>query len=105
MGSITRYRDGWRAYLHVNGVRETATFRTQREANAWAERREEELRGGGVMFAKAAEDWLRLKLPSLDSEANQRTVEQSIRAYVLPALGHRKLTEITRRELVDVVRA
>lgn len=107
MASFVRYGDSWRAFLYVKGVRETETFRTQREARAWAVRREDELRAGAasITFKQAAEDWLSLKLPSLDSEANQRTVEQSIRVHVLPTLGHRKLTEITRRELVDLVRA
>lgn len=106
MASIVRYGDGWRAYLYVSGTRETKLFRTKREAESWAARREDELKGAGVAvtFAKAAEEWLALKLPSLDNEVNQRTVEQSIRDHALPDLGHKKLAEITRQELVSVVR-
>jgi integrase len=106
MGSIVRNREGWRAHLCVDGKRESQTFRTQREARAWAERRESEMRAGAsaATFGQVAEDWLALKLPSLDNAANQRTVEQSIREHVLPTLGHRKLAEITRPELVDLVR-
>lgn len=106
MASIVPHGDEWRAHVYVKGKRESQTFRTKREASSWASGREEALRAGGaaVTFAQAAEDWLTLKLPSLDSEPNQRTVEQSIRAHVLPLLGPRKLHDITRVELVNVVR-
>lgn len=107
MGSIVRHGAEWRAHVYVKGKRDSKTLRTKREAESWAARREEELRANGtaVTFLQAAERWLGLKLPALDSEANQRTVEQSIRAHVLPVLGHRKLLEITRPELVDLVRS
>lgn len=107
MASIVPHRDGWRAHLHVEGKRESRLFRTKREARAWADQREEELKAGGaaVTFTQAAERWMELKLPTLDSAVNQRTVEASIRTHVLPAIGASKLTEITRRELIDIVRA
>lgn len=107
MGSIVRDRDGWRAQLHVEGVRESKSFRTQREAASWAARREEELKAGpaGVTFASMAEDWLKLHLPTLDNAANQRTVEQSIRDHMLPVIGTKKLSEIERTDLVAIVKA
>lgn len=106
MASVVAYGEGWRSFVYVKGKRETAVFRTKREADAWGARREEELRSGGacVKFGDIAERWLGLKLPALDSETNQRTVEQSIRDYVLPAIGHRNLAEITRKDLIEVVR-
>lgn len=105
MGSITRYREGWRAYLYVEGKRESKTFRTRREAEAWAVKREGELSGPGTAatFLEVAERWLAQKLPGLASAEDQRTVEQSVRRYILPLLGARRLSEITRRDLVDVV--
>lgn len=106
MASIVPYGGGWRAHLYVHGKRESEVFRTKREAKAWADRREAELRAAGagaITLADAAERWLKQKLPSLDSAANQRTVEQSIRTHVLPRLGARPLAEVTRRELVDLV--
>jgi len=44
MASIKRHGNGWRAYVCYKGKRPTATFRTRREAEAWAARKETELR-------------------------------------------------------------
>ena len=44
MASIKRHNDGWRAWVCVKGQRHTSIFRTRREAEAWASRREVELR-------------------------------------------------------------
>lgn len=44
MGSIVSVSGGYRAHVFVRGIRESRTFRTQREAKAWAARRETELR-------------------------------------------------------------
>jgi len=108
MGSIVRHRDGYRAHVYVNGTRDSAVRRTKREAKAWAARREAELRSSGgadILFEKAAERWLEYKLPTLDSDTNQRTVEQSIRDYAIPKLKDRKLREIARPDLVATVKA
>lgn len=107
MASYVRHGEGWRAHIYVRGARESRTFRTRREAEAWAVKRESELAGGGsaISFGAAAERWLKWKLPQLTNAENQRTVEQSIRDYVMPALEHRRLNEITRKELVSVVTA
>lgn len=43
MASIKPYKDGWRAQLYVSGVRDSATFRLKREAEAWAARRRAEI--------------------------------------------------------------
>ena len=43
MASIVPYRDRWRAHIYVGGQRESGTFRTERDARAWAARRECEL--------------------------------------------------------------
>jgi integrase len=44
MPSIAPYRSGYRAQVAVHGQRDSATFRTKREATAWAHAREAELR-------------------------------------------------------------
>jgi len=40
MASIRQHGEKWRAQVYVRGVRESAVFRTQREAKAWAAARE-----------------------------------------------------------------
>lgn len=40
MAYIGRFRDGWRAQVQRDGVRATKTFRTKREAQAWATEQE-----------------------------------------------------------------
>ena len=106
MASITHYGEGWRAHLFVAGRRESRLFKLRREAERWAAKREAELRGGGtaLTFAEAAERWLTWRLPGLSNANSQRTVEQSIRDYVLPVIGSRRLDELYRADLVDVVR-
>jgi len=105
VASYVRHGEGWRAHIYVSGTRESKTFRTRREAESWAVRRERELGEGGaaLTFGEAAERWLAWKLPRLTNADNQRAVEQSIRDYVLPDLAGRKLSEIRRRDLVKVV--
>ena len=44
MASITKTAKGYRAQVYVKGSRDSQTFRTKREAEAWASRRETELR-------------------------------------------------------------
>lgn len=46
MASITKTAAGYRAQIYVRGERDSGTFRTKREAEAWAARRETELREG-----------------------------------------------------------
>lgn len=106
VASYVRHGAGWRAHLHVKGTRDSKTFRTKREAEAWAARRERELAAGAssITFEEAAERWLAWRLPQLTNADNQRGIEQSIRDYALPDLGAKRLAEITRRELVAVVR-
>ena len=106
MASITHYGEGWRAHLFVAGRRESRLFKLRREAERWAAKREAALRGGGtaITFAEAAERWLAQHLPELSHANSQRTVEQSIRDYVLPAIGRHRLDELRRGDLVDVVR-
>ena len=45
MASIKPHKDGYRAQVYVRGVRDSAVFRTKREASAWAGAREVEIRG------------------------------------------------------------
>ena len=102
MASIVRFRNGWRAYLYIDGKRLTKTFRLKADAKAWSER--VDVKGSGMTFQIAAERFLKWKLPKLTSIPNQRTYDQSIREHVLPVIGGHKLTELTRQTLVSLVR-
>lgn len=105
MASITPHKGRWRAFVYVGGKRATKVLRTEREALAWAKAKEGELDGGSaITFNQAAERWLQWKIPQLENANNVRTVDQSIRDHVLPKLGHKRLTEIKRADLVAVVR-
>jgi integrase len=44
MASIAPHKDGYRVFVCVNNVRKTKTFKTKREANAWAAAMETQLR-------------------------------------------------------------
>lgn len=44
MASIQKTANGYRAQVSIKGERDSATFRTKREADAWASRRESEIR-------------------------------------------------------------
>lgn len=106
MASYVRHRDGWRAHVYVKGARDSRTFRTRRAAEAWAVRRERELAGSGagtITFSEAAERWLAWKLPQLENDVNVRTVEQSIREHVLPDIGTKRLGDLKRKDLIEVV--
>jgi integrase len=105
MASITQYKGRWRAHVYVRGVRASKLFPTRRQAHAWAVERESELAKGGTgqTFSEAAERWLALKLPQL-TPANAETVGQSIRTHVLPVIGGKSLRDLTRADLVGVVR-
>lgn len=52
MASISKYQNGYRVQIAVKGVRESATFRTRREASAWAGARETEIRAEQVIDPK-----------------------------------------------------
>lgn len=100
MASIVPYRNGWRAYVVVAGKRRSKTFRLKADADRWADQNDAK----GLTFSYIAERFLKLKLPSLDNPANQRTYEQSIREHVLPVIGQAKVTDLTRQKLVAIVR-
>ncbi len=44
MASITKYPKGYRVQININGTRDSGTFRTKREAEAWGAQRETEIR-------------------------------------------------------------
>ena len=51
MASFKQHAKGWRAFICINYQRESAMFRTKREAEIWASRRETEIRSGANLTA------------------------------------------------------
>lgn len=100
MGSIVRYRGGWRAYVYVNGERRSKTFLLRSEAKAWAAEQDD----SKVTFAWALDRFLVWKLPQLDPN-NQAHYENSLRQHALPILGKRDIRSLKRTELVALVTA
>jgi integrase len=52
MASVKPHKEGYRAQVYVAGERDSGTFRTLREANAWASARETELRANAKKSPK-----------------------------------------------------
>jgi integrase len=104
MASIVPYRDGFRAYVGSGKTRRTKTHRLKSVVEAWAAEQEKIGDATRVTFAQAAERFLKLKLPKLDSKSNQRVYEQSIREHVLPVIGKLYLGDLDRQALVGLVR-
>lgn len=51
MASIQKHKSGWRVQISVLGVRESSVFKTKREAESWAARRETEIRDAPKVLA------------------------------------------------------
>ena len=71
MASIQKTAKGYRAFLYVNGARESKQFATKREATAWAAVRETELRTTAVQapedkhtFGDAVREYVRTVSPT-----------------------------------------
>lgn len=106
MASIFTHKAGWRAIVTVKGLRKTATFRTKREAQAWASATELELRNNlkrspaelhtvRSMLEKYAETITPLK-------AGERAEGLRINALLreFPALADKLLSEVDTPDLV-----
>ncbi|HEY9103218.1 site-specific integrase [Chitinimonas sp.] len=86
MASVQKTAKGYRAQVYVKGQRDSQVFRTQREANAWAARREVELREQSTLlpgerhtFGEALERYLVEVTPTKRSAANEA---KRINAYL-----------------------
>ncbi|OMY27894.1 integrase [Burkholderia pseudomallei] len=113
MASITPYKDGWRAQISVKPdpaskpIRDSQTFRTQREAKAWAAAREHELRKQAAQ--RPAERYtLRAMLERYDSEiipSKRGARPESMRLHAFlrnfPTLADKTLAEVTTPDLAE----
>lgn len=93
------------------------TFRTLVEAKAWRAQAQVELRRGTMRaptkttLAEAAEEWLKgaaagvIRTRSGDAykPSALRAYRQALRSHLLPVLGHRRLSAISRNNIQDLV--
>ncbi|MBR7996744.1 tyrosine-type recombinase/integrase [Burkholderia cenocepacia] len=111
MASITPYKDGWRAQISVKPdpaskpIRDSQTFRTQREAKAWASAREHEIRKQAAQ--KPDERYtVRAMLERYDAEIiptkrSSRSESLRLRAFLrnFPVLADKTLGEVATPDL------
>jgi len=78
MASIKEYKGGYRAQVFTLGVRDSQTFRTKREAAAWAGARESEIRRNATLppgdlhtLADLFDNYLALVVPSRKTPARE----------------------------------
>lgn len=113
MASIKPHKDGWRAQLSIKpkgaaeAVRDSGTFRTQREAKAWAAAREHEIRQRAAS-APAERYTVREMLEKYDEEIipskkAARNESLRVRAFLrnFPELAAMKLSEFRTPHLAE----
>lgn len=93
MASILPYKNGYRVFIKLHGVRETRTFRTQREAKAWEGQRETEIRnkqklepGLRYTMRELFDAYLGRAVPKMKSAAREEARVAHIRKYFPPHL-------------------
>lgn len=104
MASLSKRKNSWRVQIYVNGIRDSGTFSTKGEAQAWASMRETELRAQkktGVVTGKTLADALdRYEMEVSPQKKGSRW--ESIRLSAIrehevngKKLGEYRMTEIT----------
>lgn len=96
MASVGRHGRGYRAQVYVNGRRASKVFRTQREANAWAVAKEQELEtapAGQHTLGKMLEHYIEKVMPTKRGEAFEA---RQARAFLrdFPDLAAKKLVDL-----------
>lgn len=56
-------------------------------------------------FRAVAEDWLRIKLPTLSNPKHQHQTRETLERHVFPEIGDKPIDQIKRVKLVEVVKA
>ena len=99
----------WRADYSDNGKRKTKTFGTYPDlgvANARRLNLEFKSRDDDKetpTFDQVKEEWYEVKIPSLRNKKHQQQIKYRLDTFASPLIGHLKLDEIKRVDLVDVV--
>lgn len=108
MASIRRRGNGYRAEVCVNRVRDAATFDTRPEAQAWALRREAELRDGKVDVAppRTPVSSLFARYSTEVSEDKRGARWEKIRLAAMSdmPIGRLPVRDLTRADIEDYIR-
>lgn len=103
MASINRYRTGYRAQIFVKGRRRSKTFRTMREAQAWAVAEESRLsapEGTRHTVRDLIERYIRDVMEKKGAgEIETRQAKALLRDF--PALAGKKLSEVDTPDFVE----
>lgn len=106
MASITPYKDGWRAFVLIDGKRKSKTFRVKREANAWAaaeEKAEEERKALPESARHTVRDMLERYARDV-VPAKRGADKEALRIAALlrdfPELANKPLAEVKTPDLV-----
>lgn len=100
----------WRANFTVNGKQQTITYGRYPDISLAEARKLHVLRkcetpkDKAPTFENVFEQWLKIKLPSLDNPKHRIQVENTVREHVLPFIGTIPINAIPRTLLVDTVR-
>lgn len=120
MASIAPHKDGYRAQIYVAGVRESKSFRTKREATAWAASREVELRaeakkplgkkhtlldalrkyGEEVSAKKKGERWESVRLVAFEKTLPVATLIADVTPYLLAQWRDQRLKAVAAGSVI-----
>lgn len=120
MASIKAHKDGYRAQVCVKGIRDSGTFRTKREASAWAGAREVELRldggkpagqkqtlldamrkyGKEVSPTKKGRRWEQIRLAAFERTLPVNTPIGEITTYMLAQWRDARLKDVSPSSVV-----
>lgn len=91
LASIRPYKEGFRVFIKLLGVRDTGTFRTKREATAWAAQRETEIRNKenlepGLRYSmrELFDTYLEKAVPKMKAATRETARVAHIRKYFPP---------------------
>jgi integrase len=101
MASIRPSGSKWRVQVYVNGVRDSDTFPTRKQAATWALEREAELRGAKLpdkTFADAMRRYIKDVTPQ---RAGERWERIRLTALARSALAQRRLEALAGNDIAD----
>lgn len=96
-----------RRYIRINGKLNAKRFVRKTDADRWymEKKREKELVESGVQqqvqlvaLGEYADQWMQVRRSQGKPESSWKTDERRLRIHILPAMAHRPLQRITRRE-------